>query len=286
MKQTPKTVSNGHHGADRLSALRPLRAFCGLVGEAAQTQFRKLFELAAVVAGVLTAAAQPGTWRPALRRSLARQIISSGVEASALIAFLAVAFGILLVAQYQLWLGGVVQSRWLGPVLNAVLVRELGPVLVNLILIARSGSTMASELALVHVSGEDRVAEGQGLDPVGYFVVPRVLALVISAICLTTLLVAFSFLTVYIVGRWVSVNTGSFQEFAHLTLSALTAADVVSLLLKTTIPPLLTGCICCLEGFGAEDTHAGVPRAARIAVQRSVVASFAVISGISIWAYL
>ncbi len=272
--------------AGRFAAtLRPAHALCELVGEAALTQIRKLFQLAALVSSVLSAAVQPMTWRRTLRRPLARQILSSGVEASALVAFLAIAFGILLVAQYQLWLGDVVQSRWLGPVLNAVVVRELGPILVNLVVIARSGGTMASELALVHVSGEDRVAEGQGLDPVRYFVVPRVVALIISVVCLTTLLIAFSFLTVYVFGQWIGVKTGTFQEFAHGTLSALTIADVVSLTLKSTIPPLLTGCICCLEGFGADDTATGVPRAARIAVQRSVVALFAVIACISLWAY-
>jgi phospholipid/cholesterol/gamma-HCH transport system permease protein len=266
--------------------LRPARAFCGLVGQAGLMQLRKLVQLPVLASGVLSAALQPGTWRRAVRRSLARQILSSGVEATGLVAFLAIALGILLVAQYQLWLGNVVQSRWLGPVLVAVVVRELGPILVNLVVIARSGGTMAAELALVHVSGEDRVVEGQGLDLVNYFVVPRVVGLIVSVVCLTLLLTAFSFLAVYVFGQWIGAKTGSFQEFTHGALSALTLTDVVSLALKSVIPPLLIGCICCLEGFGAEDTTAGVPRAARIAVQRSVVVLFAVIACVSIGAYL
>ena len=262
------------------------RSICGWVGEAALAQARKLALLAAVVSAVLGAALRPGTWRRTIRRPLARQILSSGVEAIGLIAFLAIALGIVLVAQYHLWLGNVIQSRWLGPVLVAVVVRELAPILVNLVIIARSGGTMAAELALARVSREDRVVEGQGLDPLVYFVVPRVVALIISVSGLTLIFTAFSFLSVYVVGQWIGVNTGSFPEFAHNALNALTLTDVVGLTLKSTVAPLLTSCICCIEGFGADDTAAEVPRAARIAVQRSVVALFTIIACISLGAYL
>ena len=259
---------------------------CGWVGTAGLAQARKLMLLAAVVAAVLGAALRPNTWRRTIRRALARQILSSGVEAIGLIAFLAIALGIVLVAQYQLWLGNVIQSRWLGPVLVAVVVRELAPILVNLVIIARSGGTMAAELALVRVSGENRVVEGQGLDPLTYFVVPRVVALTISVACLTLIFTAFSFLSVYVFGQWIGAKTGSFLTFTTGALSALTLADLVGLALKSTLAPLLTGCICCIEGFGADQAAADVPRAARIAVQRAVVTLFAVISCISIGAYL
>lgn len=266
--------------------LQLARSTCGWVGEAWLAQGRKLLLLAAVAAAVLGAALRPGSWRRTVRRPLVRQIMSSGVEAIGLIGFLAIALGIVLVAQYQLWLGDLIQSRWLGPVLVAVVVRELAPILVNLVIIARSGGTMAAELALLRVSGEDRVVEGLGLDPMAYFVMPRVLALMISVVCLNLIFTAFSFLSVYVFGQWIGAKTGTFAEFAHGALSALTLVDLVGLVLKSTLAPLLTGCICCIEGFSADETAAEVPRAARIAVQRSVVALFAVIACISIGAYL
>ncbi len=269
-----------------VTPLSVARSISGFVGEASLTQGRKLLQLAAVATTVLLVSARPATWRRTIRRPLASQIVSSGVEAIGVTVFLAVSLGILLVAQYQLWLGNVVQSRWLGPIFIAVVVRELGPILVNLVVIARSGGTMAAELALVHVIGEDRVAEAQGLDPIGYFVVPRVVALMISVSCLTLLLNTCALLTVYIVGQWIGAKTGSLQEFTQSAISDLTLVDVIGLTLKGTVPPLLTGCICCIEGFGANDTTAEVPHAARVAVQRSVIALFTVIAFISIGAYL
>ncbi|MDH5535487.1 MAG: ABC transporter permease [Betaproteobacteria bacterium] len=248
-------------------------------------QNSKLLQIAAVVSAVQIATFRPSYWRRTIRSAFAREMLSSGVEAIGIIGFLAIALGVLLVVQYQVWLGSVFQSVLLGPLLVAVVVRELAPILVNLVVIGRSGGTMAAELALIHVSGEDRVAEGQGLDPLDYFVIPRVLALTLSVLCLTVIFTACSFLSVYIFGQWIGTKTGSFWDFAQATLGAVTMADAVSLLVKSTVPAMLTGCISCAEGFGAGDRAAEVRRASRIAVQRSVIALFVVSTLTSIVAY-
>ncbi|MDH3315327.1 MAG: ABC transporter permease [Gammaproteobacteria bacterium] len=258
---------------------------CAYVGEVARAQNSKLLQLAAIVSAALMAAFRPVYWRRTIRNAFARQVLSSGVEAIGIIGFLGIALGVLLVLQYQVWLGNIVQSLLLGPVFVAVVVRELAPLLVNLVVIARSGGTMAAELALIHVSGEDRVAEGQGLDPLAYFVIPRVLALTLSVLCLTLIFTACSFLSVYIFGQWIDAKTGSFWDFSYATLSAITTADVVNLLVKSTVPAMLTGCISCAEGLGAGDRAAEVPRASRIAVQRSVIALFSVSALVSIATY-
>lgn len=266
--------------------VRLVGALFGSVGEIALAQGGKILHLLAVVSAVLTAAAQPSNWRRTIRTALARKVISSGVEATGIVCVLAIAIGVLLVVQYQLWLGQIVQAQFLGPILVAVIVRELAPLLVNLVVIARSGSAMTAELALIHVSGEDRVVEGQGLDPVTYFVLPRTIGLAISVTCLTFIFIASSFVSVYIGGEWIGAKTGNFWDFTRDTLDALAPADVVTLFLKSTLPALLTGSICCAEGLGAGDTTADVPRATRIAVQRSVIALFIVSAFISVVAYV
>lgn len=266
--------------------MRSRLALLAFVGEVTLAQSRKFVQLLAIVSAVLIASVQLSVWRRTIRSALARKVVSSGVEAIGIVCVLAIALGVLLIVQYQLWLGQIVQSRLLGPILDAVVVRELGPLLVNLVVIARSGSAMTAELALIHVSGEDRVVEGQGLDPLTYFVLPRTIGLVVSTFCLTLIFVASSFVSVYIGGQWIDAKTGTFWDFTRDTLSVLTPADVANLLLKSTIPALLTGCICCAEGLGAGDTNAEVPRASRIAVQRSVITLFIVSALISVVAYI
>ncbi len=265
--------------------MRPAMDFSAFVGEGARNQLDKVLQTAAIVAAVQIAMLRPSYWRRTVRQAFARQMVLCGAHAVGIVGFLAIALGVLLVVQYQVWLGSVFQSQLLGPLLVAVVVRELAPILVNLVLIARSGSTIATELALVHVAGEDRVAEGQGLDLVGYFVVPRVLALTLSALCLTLIFTACAILSVYVFGQWTDTKTGTFWDFSQETLGAITLVDVVSMLLKSTVPAMLTGCISCAEGLGAGDRTASIPRASRIAVQRSVVALFGVCTLISIATY-
>lgn len=258
---------------------------CASVGEVARHQNSKLLQMAAIVSAALIAVFQPSYWRRTIRNAFACSVLSSGVEAIGIACFLAITLGVLLVVQYQVWLGNIVQSRWVGPVFVAVVVRELGPLLVNLVVIARSGGPMAAELALTHVSGEDRVAEGQGLDPLAYYVIPRVLSLMLSVLCLSLIFTACSFLSVYFFGQWIDAKTGSLTDYTQATLGAMTTVDIVNLLVKSTVPALLTGSICCAEGLGAGDTAAEVPRASRIAVQRSVVALFSVSAIVSIATY-
>jgi len=255
------------------------------VGEIAREQTGKLLQMMAIVSAALIAAFQPSYWRRTIRNAFARAVLSSGVEAIGVASFLAIALGILLVVQYQVWLEDIVQSLFLGPVFVAVILRELAPLLVNLVVIARSGGTMAAELALTHVSGEDRVVEGQGLDPLAFYVIPRVLSLTLSVLCLTLIFTACSFLSVYVFGVWIDAKTGTLSDYTQATLSAITTVDVVNLLVKSTVPAMLTGSICCAEGLGAGDTAAEVPRASRIAVQRSVIALFSVSAMVSIATY-
>ena len=265
--------------------LRTVVDLCAYVGEVARAQNSKLLQLAAIVSAALMAAFRPSYWRRTVRNAFARQMLSSGVEAIGIVGFLAIALGVLLVVQYQEWLGKIVQSLLLSPLFVAVVVRELAPLIVNLVVIARSGGTMAAQLALIHVSGEDRVAEGQGLDPLAYYVIPRVLSLMLSVLCLSLIFTACSFLSVYFFGQWIETKTGSLLDFSQATLRAITTADIVNLLIKSTVPAMLTGSICCAEGLGAGDMAAEVPRASRIAVQRAVIALFSVSALVSIATY-
>ena len=269
-----------------LDAFGLCRLGCASVGAGTLGQLLKIVQLLAVASAVVAMAVRPGAWRRTLRTALARNVVSTGVEAIGIILVLGVALGMLVVLQYQSWVGGIVDSRWLGAVWMAVILRELGPLLVNLVVIARSGSAMAAELAIVHVTGEDRVVEGQGLDLVAFHVFPRAVGVLVSVGCLVMVFLGVSLLTVYIGGQWIDAKTGTLYDFARDTFSTLTPADVANLFLKSTVPALLTGCICCAEGLGAGDTMSAVPRASRIAVQRSVVMLFVVGPIISFLTYV
>ena len=183
------------------------------LGEAAVAQTRKVAASAAMVWAVIYAGLQPRHWPRTVREAWVRQVIVSGVNAVGITCFLAAALGVLLCVQFQVLVGQFNQSQILPSVFVVVIVRELGPLLVNFVLIARSGNSIATELALMQVSGEVRVIEGQGIDPFIYIVLPRVLGLTFCAGCLTVLFITSSLAGVYICGEWIGAKTGSPGQF-------------------------------------------------------------------------
>jgi phospholipid/cholesterol/gamma-HCH transport system permease protein len=221
-----------------------------------------------------------------MRNVLARQILFTGLEASGFISLIAVIVGVLVVVQAQYWLTRLGQTALIGPILTAVVLRELGPLLTNFVVIARSGTAISTELANMKVHGEVRTLDALGIDPFVYLVVPRVLGVAASTFCLTILFLAVTFIggfTCMWVIRLGDIDMGLF--FGNI-IGAVTTTDVYSLLAKSILPGMLTGAICCDEGLGVGAAVTEVPIAATRGVMRSVAALFVMSLLISVMAYL
>ena len=140
------------------------------VGSAVVERVRDLQYLLAVLAAVVALAVQPRHWPRTVRNVLARQILFTGVEAIGLVVAVAFVAGISLVLQAQVWLFKVGKKELVAPLLVVVVLRELAPVLANLVVIIRSASAVAAEMANMKLSGEVRLLDAQGLDPLVYLV--------------------------------------------------------------------------------------------------------------------
>jgi phospholipid/cholesterol/gamma-HCH transport system permease protein len=235
---------------------------------------------------VLRLAVKPSTWRRTVRDALARQVLFGAVEAAPFTVMVAFLVGIVVVVQAQLWLGRVGQSRLLGPVLVAVVLRELGPLLANIIVIGRSGNAIAAELGHMRLSGEVRVLDAQGLDPLVYLVVPRALATMTAVLCLTVIFIFVCLPSGYWFGWLLGARTGGILGFLQSVARALGPWDVFNVVAKSLVPGLLAGVICATEGLGVADTITDVPKAIARAVQWSVVVLFLVSVLISLVTYL
>ena len=240
----------------------------------------------AVTLSVLRLAVKPSTWRRTVRDALARQVLFSAVEATPFTVVVAFLVGISVVVQAQLWLGRVGQTHLLGPVLVAVVIRELGPLLANIIVIGRSGNAIAAELGHMRLSGEVRVLDAQGLDPLLYLVVPRALATMTAVLCLTVIFIFVCLLSGYWFGWLLGERTGGIFGFLESVARAIGPWDVFNVVAKSLIPGLLAGVICSTEGLSVADTITDVPKAIARAVQWSVVVLFFVSSLISLVTYL
>jgi phospholipid/cholesterol/gamma-HCH transport system permease protein len=260
-------------------------AWVATIGKTTLDGLRGLSDLAAVATAVLATALRPRDWRRTVREATSRQIVFTGVEAVGFVSFVALLAGLLIVVQVQFWLSKVAQSRLLGPVLVTVVIRELAPLLTNFVVIARSGTAYAAELGNMKVAGEVRALDAQGVDPFVYLVVPRVVAAVVSTLCLTVLFVLVCLSGGYVCARVAHVYVGTPLNFAYSVMRAIGPADIASIVSKAVLPAFVWGTICCVEGLSAGETRADVTRAASRSLQRSVVATFVILAVVSLVTY-
>ena len=259
--------------------------FLGSIGGYALGKAAAVRHVAAVVWAVLGLAVRPSSWSRVVRDVLARQILFTGVDAVRFMAMIALLIGVSVVVQVQMWVARAGQSEILGPLLVIVLMREVGPVLVNFIVIGRTGAAIAAEMASMRVGGDIAVLDAQGIDPMIYLVMPRVLGVAVSVFCLSVLFIIISFGSGYLSGLPLGVSPGDPTVFLDSVFGGISREDVYNLMAKTLIPGMLTGTIACLEGMNVEGAVTEIPQAATRAVVRSTGTLFVVSAIVSILTY-
>jgi len=198
-----------------------------------------------------------------------------GVRSVLFISSAAFVVGISVVAQALVWSPRLGRSDLLGPLLVTVLIREVVPVLTNLLAIGRSGTPATVELANMKISGEVRVLDAMGVEPFFYLVFPRVVGLTVSVVCLSTVFVAVSFVSGYICSLLFGASPGGPMGFVRNTLASLRLVDAAHFMIKSTVPALLAGAICCIEGLRVESVSTAVPKACARSMAQSVLAVLA-----------
>ncbi len=160
-----------------------------------------------------------------------------------------------------------------GGVVALALARELAPVLAGVVVTARAGSTMASELGNMRVTEQIDAITTMGVSPIQYLVVPRVVATTLMLPLLAVLFALSGMVGAYIVAVvWQAIDPGVFfdkiKQFVQVS-------DLRMLAVKSSIFGLIVSTICCKKGFFASGGARGVGEATAKAVVSSIVAIFA-----------
>ena len=221
-----------------------------------------------------------------MRKAFALQVLSIGVEPLWFVGAVAVFVGISVVVQLTFWVGEAGQSQLLGPLLVTVVARELGPVLINLVVIVRSGSAMTTELGVLKINGEVRALETQGSDPFSHLVLPRVLGMALSTFCLTIVFILVAFASGYLFAAWMGIGSRDLLLFADTVSSAVQPKDIFNILAKSILPALFVSASCCVGGLGVGESVTEIPQATQRALTRSVAGLFVICAVVSLLTYL
>jgi phospholipid/cholesterol/gamma-HCH transport system permease protein len=183
-----------------------------------------------------------------IRRLIVAQVWSSGIHLLPMIGFLAAALGLVIIGQTLALLSTVGAERHIGIIMVTVVVRELGPLLTAILVIARSGTATVVELGTVRALGEVEALESLGIDPVHYLVVPRMIGIATAVFCLTMYFVIVALASGWIFAFLRDVPLRPAEYLGQLAVN-LRWQDFALLLLKTGLFGLLVGVVTCFHGL-------------------------------------
>ena len=240
---TTATLPPGHFAA------RVYRGYFSLVG-------RKLFRLIETIQGLgafalITLVVMFTKFNVAARvvHPLIRiQITRAGVRLVPMISFLAAALGLVIIGQTVLLLTRVGVAQLVGTIMVTVVVRELGPIVAALLVMARMGTATVVELGTTRALGEVEALEALGVDPIHYLVVPRVLGMGLAIFSLTVYLILGALFSGYLFAFLQDVNLTPGQ-YSRLIASALNWWDFILLALKTFSFGVLIAIVTCYHGL-------------------------------------
>lgn len=201
---------------------------------------------------------------------ISQQVYFTGFQALPLISVLGLATGGLVIMQSSAQLSLFGGQGVVGDLLVALVLRELAPLMTALVVVARSGTAVASELGNMKVHREIEALEVMGIHPLSYVVFPRLVGGVISLMCLGVYFALIAFLGGFLISK--SFHHISFDLFLNMVSEAITPTDVVFFFLKLFVAGLLVFSICCHYGLSVHRGSYEVPQVATKAVVHSLLA--------------
>jgi phospholipid/cholesterol/gamma-HCH transport system permease protein len=212
------------------------------------------------------------------------QIHRAGIRLLPMVSFLAFALGLVIIGQTVSLLQRVGAEKYAGLVMVSVVVRELGPLVTALLVLARVGTAIVIELSTNRAMGEIEALEALGIDPIHYLVMPRVLGLAISIFCLTVYLIIMALLSGYLFAFLQDVPLRPGEYFSQLA-DSLRWEDFLLLALKTLSFGVVIAVVTCYQGLARPVRLEEVSEITTNAVVESVIACV-VLDAIFIVVYL
>jgi len=194
-----------------------------------------------------------------------------GVQSLGIVALISLFVGMVFSLQLVSALRQFGGDQFVGATLGIALTRELAPVFTSIVIAARAGAGMATELGSMRITEQIDALATLAVNPVQYLVTPRVVAATLMTPLMSMLFVCVAMFGGYAVAVWLlGVDRGLFLERARWIVDS---KDIIQGLVKATIFGNALAVISCAQGFYASGGAKGVG----IGTTRAVVGSFVTI---------
>lgn len=180
-------------------------------------------------------------------RKILQQIYFIGVKSVFVIVLVALFTGMVMGLQLYYTLVKFGSEGVLGAAVALSIIRELGPVLTAIMVIARAGSAMAAEIGIMRITEQIDALVTMDVNPLRYLFSPRIVAALVSFPLLTALFDVVGILGGYVTGVWLlGINPGIY--FSRMQ-DMVVMADILGGFYKSLVFGVLVVTICCYQGF-------------------------------------
>lgn len=207
--------------------------------------------------------------RPLYLHLIFQQVYLIGVSSLPLVLITAASTGMVMALQFGVGLEKFGGQLYVPKIVSLSIVREMGPVFTCLMLAARVGAGMASEIGSMTVTQQIDAMRALGTSPIKKIVVPRVFGCLIAIPCSVAIAIAVGIAGGMLVGHQeLDLTTDFYLEKVY---STITATDYLSGICKT---PFFAGFIAMTAtyfGLSVKGGTQGVGRATTNAVVSSAI---------------
>ena len=184
--------------------------------------------------------------KPAVVNVVIRQVYFTGVQGLPWVLIIAVGVGVLSVYNIVEFAKSVQDLSLIGRLISSLLVLEVAPIIVTMLLLARSGVAVVTELGTMHVRGEDMTLRSLGINIDEYLLWPRLMAFTLCGLILTFI---FVFVSIWLGGLVVSWGDEiNFVDFLYEVRRGTSMEEVGLLITKGALYPMLSAIMLLYQG--------------------------------------
>jgi phospholipid/cholesterol/gamma-HCH transport system permease protein len=215
-----------------------------------------------------------------------KEIRRSGLSLMPMFLFISITVGLVVIGQSvsQLSRVGATSLPILGTIMVSVVVREVGPLLTAMLVLSRSGTANVIELGTARALGEVEALEALGVDPIHYFVMPRIIGMAVGTFALTIYFIMGILVSGYVWAFLQNIPLTPGDYFLQLAQS-LRGLDFIILALKSFLFGMAIAVITCYHGLAQPLRLEDVSRATVGALAQSIIACV-LLDGLFVIVYL
>ena len=191
-----------------------------------------------------------------------------GVKSLPVVIMISLLMGAIIALQGALQMRKVGTEIFVIDLVGFAVLKEFGPLMVAMISTGRAGSAFAAEIGTMKVNEEISALETMGVNPFGYLVHPKLIAMLISMPLLTVFGDFFGILGGMMVGT--SALDIPAAAYWGRSIAVLDGVNLLLGIIKSTVFGVLITLAGCCCGFSSSGDAQGVGRGATQAVVASI----------------